>query len=164
MNAKKSLTILTALFGLVLTTGAASAAQPNITSNPQGGFTIWGTNANAAQFVPWGGIVELKAGESLLPSQGNKRCAFNIKYQEKEVNNVPTGAFKNKLLSDGDVRSIQSTALQAGETKSIHTQAYLDPNGHGLTLVLDADGNVTESKEGDNTFSIRYKLRGSCPP
>lgn len=163
MNAKKNLTILTALLGLVLTTGAASAAQPNITSNPQGGFTIWGANVNAAKLVPWGTVIELKAGDSIFPNQGNGKCAFNIKYQEREVGNVSAGAFRNKILSDGDVRSIQGTNLQAGETKSIHTQAYLDPNGHGLTLVLDADGNVTESNEGDNTFSIRYKLRGSCP-
>jgi hypothetical protein len=164
MNSKKSLTIITALLGLVLTTGAAaSAAKPNITSSPQGGLTIWGANANAVKFVPWNSVVGLKAADSIFPNQGNGKCAFNIKYQEREVNNVSVGAFKNKILSDGNVRSIQGTALHAGEAKGIHTQAYLDPGSHLLKLVLDANGNVTESNEGDNTFTIRYRLLGSCP-
>jgi subtilase family serine protease len=42
------------------------------------------------------------------------------------------------------------------------TQPYLDAGGHGFKVVLDADGNVSETNEGDNAQSVRYFLEGRC--
>jgi hypothetical protein len=76
---------------------------------------------------------------------------------------VATGPFKNKIYSDGDERAINGPwSLAASQATSRTTQPYLDAGAHSLKLVLDADGNVAETNEGDNAFSIRYNLKGTC--
>jgi hypothetical protein len=138
--------------------------SPNVTS-ARPGLYVWGSNPAAKHWVAWGTAVNLKASEAIdpHPTPSNGRCAFNVEYYEKEANGVATAPFKNKLYSDGDERAINGpAALAANESKSVTTQPYLDAGGHGLKLVLDADGNVTETNEGDNSFSIRYVLDGKC--
>jgi CARDB len=134
--------------------------KPNITS-ARPGLYIWGTGPK--QWHNWNTVVHLKAADSITPNQGNGRCAFNVEYYMKETNGVATGPFKNKIYSDADVRAVNGPdSLAASETKSVTTQPYLDNGPHGLKLVLDADGSVAESNEGDNTFSLRYILEGKC--
>jgi hypothetical protein len=139
-----------------------SGRKPNITS-ARPGLYVWGSDPTQKHWVKWGDAVKLTAAESILPNRGNGRCAFNVEYYEKETNGVATGPFKNRIFSDADVRAINGPdTLNASQVKSVHTQPYLDPGSHTLTLRLDADGNVTESNEGDNSFSIRYRLEGRC--
>jgi hypothetical protein len=140
--------------------------QPNITS-ARPGLYVWGSNPMAKHWVPWGTAVNLTAAESINPhpTPGNGQCAFNVEYYEKETNGVATGNFKNKLYSDANERAINGPfALAASELKSLTTQPYLDEGAHGLKLVLDAEGNVAETNEGDNSFSVRYILKGKCLP
>jgi hypothetical protein len=147
-------------------TGGPNDKKPNITS-ARPGLYVWGSNPMAKHWVPWGTAVNLTAAESINPhpSPGNGQCAFNVEYYEKETNGVATGNFKNKLYSDANERAINGPfALAASELKSLTTQPYLDEGAHGLKLVLDAEGNVAETNEGDNTFSIRYILKGKCLP
>ncbi|MEA2601673.1 MAG: hypothetical protein QOF89_2665 [Acidobacteriota bacterium] len=136
--------------------------KPNITS-ARPGLYIWGSDPTHKHWVSWGSGVKLTAAESIFPKKGNGQCAFNVEYYEKETNGVATGPFKNRIFSDANVRAINGPdTLNAGQAKSVVTQPYLDPGSHTLTLRLDADGNVTESNEGDNSFSIRYRLEGRC--
>ena len=146
--------------------GGHPNGKPNITS-ARPGLYVWGSNPAAKHWVAWGTAVNLTAAESINPhpSPGNGQCAFNVEYYEKETNGVATAPFKNKLYSDANERAINGPgALAASEAKSITTQPYLDEGAHGLKLVLDADGNVGETNEGDNAFSIRYILKGKCLP
>jgi hypothetical protein len=147
-------------------TGGPNDKKPNITS-ARPGLYVWGSNPMAKHWVPWGTAVNLTAAESINPhpSPGNGQCAFNVEYYEKETNGVATGNFKNKLYSDANERAINGPfALAASEPKSLTTQPYLDEGAHGLKLVLDAEGNVAETNEVDNSFSIRYILKGKCLP
>ncbi len=151
------------------TVGTPPEGKPNVTSGvfPDGskGIKIWGSNPAMAHFVPWGGSVKLTAAESINPHPvpSNGECAFNVEYYEKETNGFATVPFKNKLYSDANERAINGPfPLAASENKSITTQPYLDSGAHGLKLVLDADHNVNETNEGDNSFSIRYHLEGRC--
>jgi hypothetical protein len=140
--------------------------RPNITS-ARPGLYIWGSDPTKKQWHNWNSEAKLKAADSINPKLGNGQCAFNVEYYMKETNGVATGPFKNKLYSDGAERAINGPdSLGASETKSVTTQPYLDSGGHGLKLVLDADGNVAESNEAvtDNTFSLRYVLEGKCMP
>lgn len=140
--------------------------KPNVTS-ARPGLYVWGSNPMAKHWVPWGTAVNLTAAESIdpHPNPGNGACAFNVEYYEKETNGVATPPFKNKLYSDANERAINGPfALAASENRSLTTQPYLDEGGHGLKLVLDAEGNVGETNEGDNSFSIRYVLKGKCLP
>jgi hypothetical protein len=143
--------------------------KPNVTfaPNKEGfqGLTIWGSNPALSHKVPWGGSVKLTAAESINPhpTPSNGQCAFNVEYWEKETNGVATPPFKNKLYSDANERAINGPfPLAAHEVKSITTQPYLDQGGHGLKVVLDAESNVAETNEGDNSQSIRYFLEGRC--
>ena len=138
--------------------------KPNITS-ARPGLYIWGSDPAKKHWINWNGTAKLTAAESINPKLGNGPCAFNVEYYMKETNGVATGPFKNKIYSDGAERAINGPdSLAASETKSVTTQPYLDNGGHGLKLVLDADGSVAETNEGDNAFSIRYVLEGRCLP
>ncbi|MGZ6988287.1 MAG: hypothetical protein ACXVH0_04945 [Thermoanaerobaculia bacterium] len=46
--------------------------------------------------------------------------------------------------------------------KPVSAQVQLDSGPHLLTIVLDAEGNVSESNEMDNSFSVHYVLDGRC--
>lgn len=140
--------------------------KPNVTS-ARPGLYIWGSDPAKKHWVPWNTGVKLTAAESINPhpTPGNGQCAFNVEYYEKETNAVATVPFKNKLFSDANERAINGPfALAASELKSLTTQPYLDSGAHDLKLVLDADGNVAETNEGDNGFLIRYVLEGRCLP
>jgi len=145
-------------------TGGPNDRKPNVTS-ARPGLYIWGSNPAAKHWVDWGHAVTLKASEAIdpHPTPANGQCAFNVEYYEKETNGVATPPFKNKIYSDLSERAINGpSALAASEVRSVITQPYLDSGAHGLKLVLDADGDVSETNEGDNTFSIRYVLEGKC--
>ncbi len=151
------------------TIGTPPEKKPNVMFAPnasgQMGLTFWGSNSNLKHFVPWNGTVKLSAAEAINPhpTPSNGQCGFNVEYWEKETNGVATPPFKNKLYSDGNERAINGPfPLAASEVKSIQTQPYLDSGSHGFKVVLDADGNVNETNEVDNSASIQYFLEGRC--
>lgn len=128
-------------------------------------LNIWGSDPAKIHKVDSNATVKLAAVESITPNQGDGPCAFNVEYYEKETNGVATSPFKNKITSDDDVRATNGPeALGASELRAVRTQPLLDTGAHGLKLLLDADGNVSETNEGDNSLSIRYVLEGKCGP
>jgi hypothetical protein len=138
--------------------------KPNV-AFARPGVYVWGSDPAKKHWVDWNGSVKLTAAESINPhpTPSNGQCAFNVEYYEKETNGVATPPFKNKLYSDANERAINGPfALAASELKSLVTQPYLDSGAHGLKVVLDADGNVNETSETDNSGSIRYVLEGRC--
>jgi hypothetical protein len=146
------------------TIGTPPEKKPNV-AFARPGIYIWGSDPAKKHWVDWNHEVKLTAAESINPhpTPSNGQCAFNVEYYEKETNGVATLPFKNKLYSDANERAINGPfALAASELKSLVTQPYLDSGGHGLKVVLDADGNVSETNEGDNSQSIRYFLEGRC--
>jgi hypothetical protein len=145
-------------------TGGPNDKKPNV-AFARPGIYIWGSDPANKHWVDWNGSVKLTAAESINPhpTPSNGQCAFNVEYYEKETNGVATGNFKNKLYSDANERAINGPfALAAGELKSLVTQPYLDSGAHGFKVVLDAEGNVNETSETDNSGSIRYVLEGRC--
>jgi len=44
----------------------------------------------------------------------------------------------------------------------VTARPYLDLGTHHLYIHLDAENNVDETDEHDNTFSIQYTLTGQC--
>jgi hypothetical protein len=130
------------------------AQRPDITS--QGGITIGGKSA------PWGGALALTASDAFLHSNG--KCAFNVTYSEINLGPVATSpAYANRLRAGATVISQQTGRhLNAGESKTVNTQAYLAPGEHVVSLMLD-DGNVVvESNEGNNLFRVKVGLKGRC--
>lgn len=129
-------------------------ALPDITS--QRGISIGG------KFTPWGGSLHLTESDAFLTSNG--QCAFNVSYDEINLGPVPTTpSFANRLRRDSTVISQQTAqSLNAGESKTIHTQAYLLPGDHVLSLSLDDDRRVPESNEGNNLFRIKLRLEAKC--
>ncbi len=145
-------------------TGGPTEKKPNVAFDRKGIY-IWGADPAKKAWHDWGTVAKLSAADAINPhpTPANGQCAFNVEYYEVETNGVATPAFKNKIYSDAAERAINGPdSLSAGQHKSIVTQPYLDPGAHGLKVVLDADGNVAETNEGDNTGSIRYVLEGRC--
>ncbi len=140
----------------------AGLVDPKTQTKP--GIVFGGAIGGAGgKFVPWGGVANLTEADSFMQSNG--QCAFNVTYAMTNLGPVATSpAFLNRLRSDGNVVAINSALSLAANEKnhSITTQPYLTPGGHGLKLSLDDDHNVTESNEGNNTFSVRYVLQGKC--
>ncbi len=149
---------------------APAAAKPAADKRPNIApaallLNIWGSDPAKLHKVDSNATVKLTAAESITPNGGDGPCAFNVEYYEKETNGVATLPFKNRITSDDDVRATTGPdALGASEARAVRTQPLLDTGAHGLKLVLDADGNVSETNEGDNSLSIRYVLAGRCGP
>jgi hypothetical protein len=151
------------------TLGEPPRALPDITAGLVAGHTpagvIFGGDIGGAggKFFKWGSVADLTEGDSFLQSNG--KCAFRVTYAMSNLGPVATSpAFLNRLYNDSTIVAINSAlSLGAHETNhSITTEPYLSPGGHLLKLSLDDDHNVAESNEGNNTFSVRYRLEGKC--
>lgn len=136
--------------------------KPDITSTNRGIIIGGAVGGARGKFVPWGGFADLSDVDPLSGTIANGRCAFNATYEEINSGTAATSPnYTNKLKLDGttDVAVNKARHLNAGESKPVTTQAYLNEGSHGLTLSLD-DGNlVAESNEGNNLFSIKYSLK-----
>jgi len=85
-----------------------------------------------------------------------------VYYAYREYNGAAVaGPFKNKILFNGKLVS-QQTNLSAGPSKikNVHTQAYLGPQNGKLQIKIDADNEVSESRE-DNNFGFTVNLKFS---
>jgi tetrahydromethanopterin S-methyltransferase subunit D len=140
---------------------------PDITQ-AKGGIIIGGAVGGAGgKFVPWGGVVDLSDVDPLPGTITGERCAFNATYVETNIGTGDTAPlYTNKLKLDGatDVAINSARHLNAGETKTVTTQPYLTVGGHGLELSLDDLHQVAEGNEGNNVFSIRYRLQACHRP
>lgn len=111
--------------------------------------------------VKWNESIVLTPADATLVSGG--KPAFEVYYSYREYNgvNVP-GPFKVKIFFNGNVVS-QQTNLSCGpsEIKPIHTQAYLGPQSGRLQIKIDADNEVPESREDNNSeFYVSITFRG----
>lgn len=111
--------------------------------------------------VKWNETIVLTPADATLISGG--RPAFEVYYSYREYDNVAVaGPFKNKIFFRGNLVS-QQTNLSAGpkEIKPIHTQAYLGPQNGQLSIRIDADNEVAESRENNNgPFTVNLRFRG----
>lgn len=109
----------------------------------------------------WGAGVTLTFADSI--PHARPFCAFDIIYTMANIgtaNAGPVPTFKNVLRVDGGAPvSIQSAlSLAAGGTQVIHTQAYLPPGVHQLSLDIDDGNAIAESNEANNHFAMKYQL------
>src|SRR5262249_1650458 len=147
-----------------------------LTSLNEGIIIGGGVGGAGGTFVPWGTTVDLSVvdplpgtyvagGPATVAQPG--RCAFNVTYDES---NVGTGAtsplYTNrlKLIGPTDVANNTGRHLNAGETKTLTTQPYLTEGSNALMLYLDDGNAVAESNEGNNFFSIKYRLKCKVTP
>ncbi|MBL0333536.1 MAG: hypothetical protein IPP08_07605 [Chlorobiota bacterium] len=132
--------------------------------NSKDGVTIGGdVNGTGGQFVPWGGSVKLDCKNALPGGGANNQFAYNVTYHIKNDGSSYTGIFENKLYSGAggvEVRAINSALqLNAGETKSLTTQPYLDCSStYILTFKFDDLNSVSEYNELNNKFFINYYI------
>jgi subtilase family serine protease len=141
--------------------GQGGNGKPDITDAKKGIIIGGAVGGAGGQFVPWGGFADLSGVTPLPGTIVNGRCAFNATYFEINIGGAATSPdYTNKLKVDGADAAINTARhLNAGETKSVTTQPYLNEGSHALTLSLD-DGNVVaESSESNNQFSIKYTLK-----
>jgi len=111
--------------------------------------------------VRWSGTITLTPDDALLISNG--KPAFDLYYGYREYQNVAVaGPFKNKIYFNNTLVS-QQTNLSTGpkEIKQVHTQAYMGPNSGKLQFKIDADNEVAESREDNNShFYVNVRFKG----
>ena len=111
--------------------------------------------------VKWNETIVLTPDDATLVSGG--KPAFEIYYSIREYDDVAApGPFKNKMLFNGNLVSQQTNlSLAPFEIRDIHTQAYLGPQAGKLQIKIDADNEVSESREDNNfNFFINLNFRG----
>lgn len=144
---------------------AENKGKPDITEARKGLFIGGAVGGAGGKFVPWGAAADISDVAPLPGTIAKDRCAFNVTYFETNIGTADTSPlYTNKLKLDGAAEVAVNTnrQLNAGQTKSVTTQPYLSTGGHGLELSLDAGLVVGEANEGNNVFSIRYKLASCC--
>lgn len=115
----------------------------------------------AVKVVALGGTIELQDADAFYKVGG--KCAYNIVYRLRNARPVAAQGFINRIRQDNDVVSQQvSQTIGANETKEIHTQAYLTPGSHVLTIKLDDTNVVAETNEDNNTAKVVVKVAGTC--
>jgi len=107
--------------------------------------------------VIWNETIVLTPDDATLVSGG--KPAFEIYYSIREGDGAAVpGPFKNKMLFNGNLVGQQTNlSLAPSEIRDIHTQAYLGPQPGKLRIKIDADNEVSESRE-DNNFSFFVNL------
>ncbi|WP_338847863.1 CARDB domain-containing protein [Massilia sp. W12] len=126
------------------------------------GIKIGGGVGTGGKQAAWGGALSLSEADAFMQSNG--KCAFNLSYIVKNAGDMATEAkFRNQIFANSTVVSIQSNlSAGAGESRVIHTQAYLPQGDYQLSLKLDTDGQVLESNEANNQASIKLSFKGAC--
>lgn len=127
-------------------------------------FVPWGTTADLSGVDPLPGTY-VAGGPATVAQPG--RCAFNVTYDESNIGAGPTSPLytnKLKLIGPTDVATNMGRHLNAGETKTVTTQPYLTEGSNALMLYLDDGNAVGESNEGNNFFSIKYRLKCKVTP
>ena len=111
--------------------------------------------------VRWNGTITLTPDDALLISNGNP--AFDLYYAYREYQDVAVaGPFKNTIYYNNKLVS-QQTNLSTGpkEIKQVHTQAYMGPSPGKLQFKIDADNEVAESREDNNShFFVNVLFQG----
>lgn len=138
---------------------------PDITSGR--GIVVGGeVGGQGGKLVPWGGTVVLTRRDAVSPRTGT--CAFNIAYDEVNLEPLPTGTSFVNVLRRGDLEVARQTNRQLGpgEARRVFTQAYLasGPAVHTLSLTLDSERTIAETNESNNRFEITYLLKEDCVP
>lgn len=116
------------------------------------------------KLVKWNETITLTPDDAFLVSNG--KPAFDLYYSYREYAGVAVpGPFKNKIFFNGSLVS-QQTNLSTGpqEIKNVHTQAYLGPEDGKIQIKVDADNEVSESREDNNFhFYVNVKFKGFSP-
>lgn len=113
------------------------------------------------KLVKWNETIVLTPDDAFLVSNGKPAFDLYYSYREYQDGAVP-GPFKNKIYFNGKLVS-QQTNLSTGpkEIKNVHTQAYLGPQDGKLQIKVDADNEVSESREDNNFhFYVNVKFKG----
>jgi hypothetical protein len=110
--------------------------------------------------VKWGETLTLTPADAHLISNG--KPAFDFYYSFREyAGTAVIGPFKNKLIFNDKEISIQSNlAVDALQIKPIHTQGYAGPENGKLYVKIDADNEVAENDENNNSGFVNLKFEG----
>ncbi len=147
-------------FGLRGDTGLFTEAKTTKTDLGMYGFLQIGKNKKEVQ---WNGTITLTPTDATLISGG--KPAFEIYYAYREYNGGTASGFNNKIFFNDKLVS-QQTNLSVGATeiKPVHTQAYLGPQNGRLQIKIDADNQVSETREDNNFgFYVNVNFEGLKP-
>jgi hypothetical protein len=146
-----------------LNCGGGGAGGGGVQGKPDVGLYGFMKIGKRRKLIRWNESITLTPADARLVSHG--KPAFDIYYGYREYDGHPTGTFKNKLSFNSRVVSIQSNlSLQAKQIRQVATQAYMGPDNGKLCLKIDADNEISESREDNNYSCVNVRFRGFNRP
>lgn len=144
-------------FGLRGDTGLFTEAK---TTKPDLGMYGFLQIGKAKKQVKWNETITLTPADATLISGG--KPAFEIYYAYREYNGGTASGFKNKIFFNNQLVSQQANlSVGAKQIKPVHTQAYLGPQNGRLQIKIDADNQVSETREDNNSnFFVNVNFQG----
>ncbi len=150
--------------------GAPPGPLPDLTSKRGMIFGGAGHTGAGGRFVTWGGSINLTEADSYerapRPDGSPGYCAFRINYDLVNAGSAPvTRDFMVRIRRGATLANWHTLPppFAAGETRNPSTALVLPAGTHKLNLSLDDDRVISESNEGNNSFTVFVTVGGTCP-
>ena len=148
----------------------AGGGLPDITSRRGMKFGVTPGGAGG-RFVAWNGSITLTEADSYDRSTSasgtSYYCRFLANYDFVNAGVAPVSRAYIDRIRRGATVAWWGTIpppLAAGETRSLSSIYLTLPAGtHQLNLSLDDNRVITESNEGNNSFTVFVTVAGTCP-
>ncbi len=114
-----------------------------------------------AKSKPWTGTLQLNAGDA-TKTLGNGKCEFPYKYSIVNRGGVVTEkAFKAVLKMGNQTQHTKNNIiLNPQQAKWVAGKFQLSSGNHTLSAILDSNNKVNESKENNNSRTIKIQVNG----
>ncbi|OGI38542.1 MAG: hypothetical protein A2140_09660 [Candidatus Muproteobacteria bacterium RBG_16_62_13] len=147
----------------------ATSALPDLTSKR--GMMFGGTPGGAGgRFVAWNGSINLTEADSYERSTSasgtSYYCRFAANFDVVNAGVAPVSRAYIDRIRRGAIVAWWATLpppFDAGATGSASLALTLPAGTHQLNLSLDDDRVITESNEGNNSFTVFVTVGGTCP-
>lgn len=135
-------------------TSDTSPKRPDLMSHI-GGVRI------ANQFIAWDQTLQVGPNDAIAEKGG--LCLFTVQWYVKNQGSADAGSFQVKLR-DGDqvLQASNVFSVPVGVTGSVVEEVWIAPGQHSLAVDLDANNDVVESNEFNNSNDVNLKVSGNC--
>ena len=112
----------------------------------------------------WGHTLTVNALQASLGMQGNA-CGLALSYEVRNTGQGQAAASKSRLsIGANNVHQANLAPLPGGSDHAVQGLLHLANGDYDLVVVVDAAGQVAETDEGNNSRTVRLKVRNCGQP